>query len=224
MNCLRTLPVYGNVVWGARTLDGDNDRGSEWKYVPVRRMALFLEESLFRGTQWVVFEPNDEPLWAQIRLNINAFMQHAVPAGCIPGRDAARGLLREVRSHHDHPGRHQHGHREHPRRLRAAQAGRVRGLAHPADRRRPVRPEPRANYFARRQHATVSREPAAPDAVSELQVPREMGRPLRRRNLQVLGAQALHRSHRASRGRRSVHLAQGARAAASTKPSRSSAA
>lgn len=75
INCLRSLPVYGNVVWGARTLHGDNDRGSEWKYVPVRRMALFLEESLYRATQWVVFEPNDEPMWAQIRLNIGAFLQ-----------------------------------------------------------------------------------------------------------------------------------------------------
>jgi hypothetical protein len=75
INCQRTLSVYGSVVWGARTMAGDNNRGSEWKYVPVRRMALFLEESLFRGTQWVVFEPNDEPLWAQIRLNIGAFMQ-----------------------------------------------------------------------------------------------------------------------------------------------------
>jgi phage tail sheath protein FI len=85
VNCLRTLPVYGNVVWGARTMDGDNDRGSEWKYVPVRRMALFLEESLFRGTQWVVFEPNDEPLWAQIRLNIGAFMQTLFRQGAFQG-------------------------------------------------------------------------------------------------------------------------------------------
>jgi phage tail sheath protein FI len=85
VNCLRTLPVYGNVVWGARTMDGDNDRGSEWKYLPVRRMALFLEESLFRGTQWVVFEPNDEPLWAQIRLNINAFMQTLFRQGAFQG-------------------------------------------------------------------------------------------------------------------------------------------
>jgi uncharacterized protein len=85
VNCLRTLPVYGNVLWGARTMDGDNDRGSEWKYVPVRRMALFLEESLFRGTQWVVFEPNDEPLWAQIRLNLNAFMQTLFRQGAFQG-------------------------------------------------------------------------------------------------------------------------------------------
>jgi uncharacterized protein len=85
INCLRTLPVFGNVVWGARTLHGDNDRASEWKYVPVRRMALFLEESLYRGTQWVVFEPNDEPLWAQIRLNIGAFMQNLFRQGAFQG-------------------------------------------------------------------------------------------------------------------------------------------
>jgi phage tail sheath protein FI len=85
INCLRTLPGYGNVVWGSRTLDGDNDRGSEWKYVPVRRMALFLEESLYRGTQWVVFESNDEPLWAQIRLNIGAFLQGLFRQGAFQG-------------------------------------------------------------------------------------------------------------------------------------------
>jgi phage tail sheath protein FI len=91
INCLRTLPVYGTVVWGSRSLHGDNDRASEWKYVPVRRMALFLEESLYRGTQWVVFEPNDEPLWAQIRLNIGAFMQNLFRQGAFQGsspRDA----------------------------------------------------------------------------------------------------------------------------------------
>ncbi len=74
VNCIRVFPVYGSVNWGARTLLGADQIGSEWKYIPIRRLALFLEESLFRGTKWVVFEPNDEPLWAQIRLNINAFM------------------------------------------------------------------------------------------------------------------------------------------------------
>ncbi len=88
INCLRTLPVYGNVVWGARTLQGNNDRGSEWKYVPVRRLALFLEESLYRGTQWVVFEPNDEPLWAQIRLNVGAFLSNLFRQGAFQGRSA----------------------------------------------------------------------------------------------------------------------------------------
>jgi phage tail sheath protein FI len=86
INCLRNFNVHGNVVWGARTLDGNNEKGSEWKYVPVRRVALFLEESLYRGTQWVVFEPNDEPLWAQIRLNVGAFMQDLFRQGAFQGK------------------------------------------------------------------------------------------------------------------------------------------
>jgi phage tail sheath protein FI len=85
INCLRNFRAYGNVVWGARTLRGANEVGSEWKYVPVRRMALFIEESLYRGTQWVVFEPNDAPLWAQIRLNVGAFMQDLFRQGALQG-------------------------------------------------------------------------------------------------------------------------------------------
>ena len=85
INCLRNFPAYGKVCWGARTLDGSDQRASEWKYVPVRRLALFLEESLYRGTQWVVFEPNDEPLWAQIRLNIGAFLQNLFRQGAFQG-------------------------------------------------------------------------------------------------------------------------------------------
>ncbi len=91
VNCLRTFPSVGNVVWGARTLAGADILASEWKYVPVRRLALYLEESLYRGTQWVVFEPNDEPLWAQIRLNVGAFMQNLFRQGAFQGsspRDA----------------------------------------------------------------------------------------------------------------------------------------
>lgn len=74
VNCLRNFPVYSNICWGARTLDGADALASDWKYVPVRRTTLFIEESLYRGTKWVVFEPNDEPLWSQIRLNVGAFM------------------------------------------------------------------------------------------------------------------------------------------------------
>lgn len=85
VNCIRKLPVYGTVSWGARTLQGNDERGSEWKYIPVRRTALFIEESLFRGTQWVVFEPNDEPLWAQIRLNVGAFMNTLFRQGAFQG-------------------------------------------------------------------------------------------------------------------------------------------
>ena len=126
------LPAHASrssarVVWGARTLRGADALADEWKYVPVRRLALFLEESLYRGTQWVVFEPNDEPLWAQIRLNVGAFMHDLFRQGAFQGTHAARGLLRQVRQRDDHAERHQPGHRQHRGRLRAAEAGRVRG-------------------------------------------------------------------------------------------------
>jgi phage tail sheath protein FI len=86
INALRNFAVYGNIAWGARTLDGADVQASEWKYIPVRRFALFLEESLYRGTKWVVFEPNDEPLWAQIRLNVGAFMQNLFRQGAFQGQ------------------------------------------------------------------------------------------------------------------------------------------
>jgi len=86
VNCLRGFPVHGRVIWGARTMRGADQQADEYKYIPVRRLALFIEESLFRGTQWVVFEPNDEPLWAQIRLNIGAFMQNLFRQGAFQGR------------------------------------------------------------------------------------------------------------------------------------------
>ncbi len=91
INSLRAFPITGRVVWGARTLRGADQLGDEYKYVPIRRLALFIEESLYRGTQWVVFEPNDEPLWAQIRLNIGAFMNNLFRQGAFQGsspRDA----------------------------------------------------------------------------------------------------------------------------------------
>ena len=74
INCLRTFPVVGPLVWGARTLEGADALDSEWKYVPVRRLALHVEESLHRGLQWVVFEPNNEQLWQQIRLKASAYL------------------------------------------------------------------------------------------------------------------------------------------------------
>ncbi len=86
VNALRNFPVVGNVVWGSRTGNGADRLASEWKYIPVRRTALFIEETLYRSTQWVVFEPNDEPLWAQIRLNIGAFMQNLFRQGAFQGK------------------------------------------------------------------------------------------------------------------------------------------
>jgi len=85
INCLRVFPIYGSVSWGARTLDGADQAASEWKYTPIRRLALMLEESLFRGTKWVVFEPNDEPLWARIRLNLGAYMMGLFRQGAFQG-------------------------------------------------------------------------------------------------------------------------------------------
>ena len=93
INCLRSFPAAGRVVWGSRTRQGDDRLASEWKYIPVRRLALYIEESLYRGTQWVVFEPNDEPLWAQIRLNLGAFMNGIFRQGAFKGRTPREAYL-----------------------------------------------------------------------------------------------------------------------------------
>lgn len=85
INCLRQFNVYGDVVWGSRTLQGNDQAGSPWKYVPIRRLALFLESSLYEGTQWAVFEPNDETLWSQIRLNVGSFLQGLFQQGAFQG-------------------------------------------------------------------------------------------------------------------------------------------
>lgn len=96
INCLRSFPITGRVVWGTRTLRGADVLADEYKYVPVRRLALFIEESLYRGTQWVVFEPNDEPLWAQIRLNVGAFMHNLFRKGAFQGRSPREAYLVKV--------------------------------------------------------------------------------------------------------------------------------
>ena len=91
INALRNMGNLGRVVWGSRTMRGNDIFGDEYKYIPIRRLALFLEETLYRSTQWAVFEPNDEPLWSQLRLNIGAFMQGLFRQGAFQGttpRDA----------------------------------------------------------------------------------------------------------------------------------------
>jgi phage tail sheath protein FI len=85
INVLRNFSIVGSVVWGARTLRGADQLADDYKYIAVRRTALMIEESLYRGTQWVVFEPNDEPLWAQIRLNLGAFMHNLFRQGAFQG-------------------------------------------------------------------------------------------------------------------------------------------
>jgi uncharacterized protein len=93
VNCLRVMPGAGRVVWGARTLKGADRLANQWKYLPVRRTALYIEESLYRGTQWVVFEPNDEPLWSQIRLNVGAFMHDLFTKGAFQGSTPKEAYL-----------------------------------------------------------------------------------------------------------------------------------
>jgi uncharacterized protein len=91
INCLRAFPAVGRVVWGSRTLRGADQLADEYKYIPVRRTALYIEESLYRGLKWVVFEPNSEPLWGQVRLNVGAFMHNMFRQGAFQGttpRDA----------------------------------------------------------------------------------------------------------------------------------------
>jgi uncharacterized protein len=86
VNPLRVFPGLGPVVWGARTLAGAEGAQSDWKYVPVRRLALYLEESIDRGTSWAIFEPNGEPLWAEIRGLVGAFLEDLLRKGAFQGR------------------------------------------------------------------------------------------------------------------------------------------
>ncbi|WP_343519449.1 phage tail sheath C-terminal domain-containing protein [Sphingomonas sp.] len=91
LNALRSFDIPGNVAWGARTLMGADLLASDWKYIPVRRTALFIESSLFDGLQWAVFQPNADPLWLEIRGAVTAFMQRLFRQGAFKGtspRDA----------------------------------------------------------------------------------------------------------------------------------------
>jgi uncharacterized protein len=81
VNAIRSIPGSGPVLWGARTVSLDD----EWKYVSVRRLTLFIEESIDRGLQWAVFEPNDEALWLQLRASVTAFLTRLWREGGLPG-------------------------------------------------------------------------------------------------------------------------------------------
>ncbi|MFF2748639.1 phage tail sheath family protein [Kitasatospora sp. NPDC058048] len=88
INCLRTLPGRGQVVWGARTLAGST-QASDWLYISVRRLMCFLEDSITTGTAWAVFEPNDERLWSALRRNIGAFLTEQWRHGALKGTTPA---------------------------------------------------------------------------------------------------------------------------------------
>lgn len=91
LNCIRQLPAAGIVAWGSRTLASESD--PESRYLPVRRTALFLKKSLRRGLEWAVFEPNDEDLWAQITLNVTAFMLGLFRQGAFQGATPAEAFI-----------------------------------------------------------------------------------------------------------------------------------
>jgi phage tail sheath protein FI len=86
VNCLRDFPGIGTVVFGARTLVTENPAFEQWRYVPVRRMALFLEQSLYASLGWAVFEPNDEPLWVALRTTVESFMLSLFHQGAFQGK------------------------------------------------------------------------------------------------------------------------------------------
>lgn len=85
VNAIWTRPLAGTVIWGARTLEGADALASQWKYLSVRRTALWIESSLEGGIGWAIFEGNDEPLWSQLRLSIGSFMQQAFRRGAFQG-------------------------------------------------------------------------------------------------------------------------------------------
>lgn len=87
INCLRKMPGFGPVIWGTRTLATKAD--PEWRYVPVRRTAIMIEQSIFNGIQWAVFEPNNHNLWASLRGNIGSFMDGLFRAGAFQGTKAS---------------------------------------------------------------------------------------------------------------------------------------
>jgi phage tail sheath protein FI len=93
VNGLRTMPLIGPVVWGARTTVGADQTQNQWKYLPIRRLALYIEESLRRGTRWAVFEPNAEPLWDSLRLDVTTFMQGLFRQGAFAGATPADAYL-----------------------------------------------------------------------------------------------------------------------------------
>jgi len=90
VNCLRQFPNIGTVVFGSRTTALTDQ---QWTYVPVRRMALFLEQTLYANLKWVIFEPNDDPLWSAITMSINAFMLGLFKQGAFQGDTPSKAFV-----------------------------------------------------------------------------------------------------------------------------------
>jgi len=93
INALRVFPLYGPIVWGARTLRGADILADDYKYIPVRRLALYIESSILVGSEWAVFEPNGPALWSALRLQVSTFMSDLWRQGAILGETAADGFF-----------------------------------------------------------------------------------------------------------------------------------
>lgn len=90
VNCIRFFPTEGIRVWGARTIAPE---ASEWRYLNVRRLFNMIEESIAKGTRWVVFEPNDRPLWRDIKRDVSAFLRTLWRDGALMGRTAEEAFF-----------------------------------------------------------------------------------------------------------------------------------
>jgi hypothetical protein len=93
VNALRNFPIYGNISWGARTLAGADEIGSEWKYIPVRRLVDYIEQSLVANLKWAVFQPNDQTLWANLAQEVSTFLQGLYNQGALFGATPAQAYF-----------------------------------------------------------------------------------------------------------------------------------
>lgn len=93
INCIRHIAQFGDVIWGDRTLGGSDQAGSQWQYISMRRLFIYIEQSLSKGIQWAVFEPNNEQLWAQLRSSVGAFMQTLFLQGAFQGATPAQAYF-----------------------------------------------------------------------------------------------------------------------------------
>jgi uncharacterized protein len=93
INAIRTFPGQGTVVFGARTSAAGNPGFQQWMYVPVRRMALFIEQSLYSSLGWAVFEPNDTPLWNALKSAVEKFMLSLYQKGAFKGSSPSQAFL-----------------------------------------------------------------------------------------------------------------------------------
>ena len=99
INVIRSFPGTGIVVWGARTLSAD----PEFKYINVRRLLLFIEESIDQSTQWVVFEPNDRSLWAKVKRDVTAFLTTVWRDGALFGATAQEAFFVKIDDENNPP-------------------------------------------------------------------------------------------------------------------------